>query len=189
MMRRRFMAGAANPRGPRGSVREPDWAEPLPEAGIHNLHRITPTLYRSAQPGVEGVAALRALGVKTVVSLRAFNADDLVFRNAGLRLVRVPINTWHIRDRHVLRALAEIRAAERDGPVLLHCLHGADRTGVVSALYRMAVQGWDKDRARREMFHGGFGYHTLWRNIPAYLERVDPDAMARALSQAALGVA
>lgn len=164
-------------------TRDADWAEPLPQAGIPNLHRVSPTLYRSAQPGASSAAALCALGVKTVVSLRAFNADDESLRAGGLRLVRVPINTWHIRDRHVLRALAEIRAGEQDGPVLLHCLHGADRTGVVSALYRMAVQGWDKDRARQEMFHGGYGYHTVWRNIPAYLDRVDPDAIARAVAQ------
>jgi protein tyrosine/serine phosphatase len=80
-----------------------------------------------------------------------------------------------------VRALTELRAAERDGPVLLHCMHGADRTGVVSALYRMSLQGWSKDAARQEMLHGGFGYHTMWRNIPGYLEEVDPAAIAAAM--------
>ncbi len=157
------------------------WAEPLPQHGIENLHRITPTLFRSAQPRAEAVESLRALGVRTIVSLRAFNKDDDEFRGTGMRLVRVPINTWHIRDRHIVRALTELRAAERDGPVLLHCMHGADRTGVVSALYRMSLQGWNKDAARQEMLHGGFGYHTMWRNIPGYLAEVDPAAIAAAM--------
>jgi len=167
-----------------GGSRQPHWAEPLPAHGIENLHRVTPTLYRSAQPRGEASGALRELGIHTIVSLRAFNKDDDEFRGTGMRLVRVPINTWHISDRNILRALAELRAAERDGPVLLHCMHGADRTGVVSALYRMAVQGWNKDAARQEMLHGGFGYHTMWRNIPAYLAQVDPAAIARALGSA-----
>ncbi|HEX7637520.1 MAG TPA: tyrosine-protein phosphatase, partial [Burkholderiaceae bacterium] len=146
-----------------------------------NLHRLTPTLLRSAQPEAGHLPALRALGVRTIVSFRAFNPDETRLRDPGLRLLRVPINTWHIRDRHVVRALELILAAEREGPVLIHCMHGADRTGVVSALYRMVVQGWGKDEARREMLQGGFGYHTMWRNIPAYLERVRPEGIRAAL--------
>lgn len=150
------------------------WAEPVPQAGVKNLHRVTPTLYRSAQPQREDVAALRQLGIRTVVSLRSFNDDEQILHGSGLKLVRIPINTWRINDTQVAAALRAIRDAQRDGPVLLHCLHGADRTGVISALYRMTEQSWSKDDARTEMFDGGYGYHTLWRNIPAYLRKVDP---------------
>ena len=153
------------------------WAEPLPKAGVKNLHRITPTLYRSAQPRRADIAALRKLGIRTVVSLRSFNDDEKIFRGSGLALVRIPINTWHINDTQVAGALRAIREAQKTGPVLLHCLHGADRTGVISALYRMTEQAWSKDDARREMFDGGYGYHTLWRNIPAYLRKVDAEAI------------
>lgn len=157
-----------------GEARPSHWAQPLPGHGVENLHRITPTVLRSAQPKAEGLAGLNALGVRTIVSLRHFNSDEEKLGDCGIRLLRVPINTWHIRDRHIVRALQLIADAEREGPVLIHCLHGADRTGVVSALYRMVVQGWDKDAARQEMLRGGFGYHTMWRNIPKYLEEVDP---------------
>jgi hypothetical protein len=44
---------------------------------------------------------------------------------------------------------------------------------VVVAAYRMAVQGWSKEAAVREMFDGGFGYHAMWRNIPRYLAQLD----------------
>ena len=160
------------------------WADPLDTLGIENLHRITPTLYRSAQPRVADVAALKSLGIRTIVSLRSFNDDKKVFAGHDIRLVRVPINTWSIDDAKVLRALVAIREAEKQGPVLIHCMHGADRTGVIAAVYRMAVQGWDKDSARQEMFRGGYGYHTLWRNIPRYIDRLDPEKMRRALAHA-----
>ncbi|WP_431109952.1 tyrosine-protein phosphatase [Variovorax paradoxus] len=160
------------------------WADPLDTHGVENLHRITPTLYRSAQPRIANVAALKDLGIRTIVSLRSFNDDRKVFAGHDIRLVRVPINTWSIDDAKVLRALVAIRDAEKQGPVLIHCMHGADRTGVVAAAYRMAVQGWDKESARQEMFRGGYGYHTLWRNIPRYIDRFDPARMRHALDHA-----
>ncbi|RYY87873.1 MAG: protein-tyrosine-phosphatase, partial [Comamonadaceae bacterium] len=139
--------------------------------------------YRSAQPRREDIPLLQALGIRTVVSFRSFNSDERVLRGSGIDLVRVPIDTWSIDDDEVLRALTAIREAERKGPVLIHCWHGADRTGVVAAVYRMALQGWNKDAARHEMFRGGYGYHPLWRNIPGYLARTDPQAMHAALVQ------
>jgi protein tyrosine/serine phosphatase len=160
------------------------WAERLPAAGVPNLHRVAPGLLRSAQPGPQDVDALQALGVRTLVSFRAFSADEARLAGAPFALRRVPINTWHIRDRHVVRALGAILAAEREGAVLVHCMHGADRTGLVCALYRMAVQGWSRDEARREMLHGGFGYHTMWRNIPRFLAGVDAAAIGAAVRAA-----
>jgi protein tyrosine/serine phosphatase len=160
------------------------WALPLPDAGVDNLHRISDTLYRSAQPRSRNVAALIQLGIRTVISLRAFNGDDRRFADSGIALVRFRINTWDIDDREVLRTLTTIEQAQQRGPVLVHCWHGADRTGVVCAAHRMVVQGWSKDDARAEMLDGGFGYHTVWRNIPAYIERFDTHAMRRALGGA-----
>lgn len=40
--------------------------------------------------------------------------------------------------------------------VLIHCLHGEDRTGICIAAYRIKYQGWTVDRAREEMFSLGF---------------------------------
>jgi len=61
------------------------WADPLDALGVENLHRLTPTLYRSAQPRARDVAALRSLGIRTVVSLRSFNDDREVFAGSGIR--------------------------------------------------------------------------------------------------------
>lgn len=167
----------ASASAPGPGARPADWATPLPELGVPNLHLIAPGLYRSAQPRAQDVAALQRLGIRTVVSLRSFNSDEAVFKGSGITLVRVPINTWHIGDEQVVKALRALRAARASGPVLLHCQHGADRTGVISAVLRMTEQGWSRKQAMDEMFRGGYGYHTLWRNIPAYLQRVDAQAL------------
>ena len=68
-------------------------------------------------------------------------------------------------------ALRIIRMA--DGPVLIHCWHGSDRTGLISAMYRVLYQNWSKDEAIDELMKGGYGYHSLYRNIPEYIRKVD----------------
>jgi hypothetical protein len=50
------------------------------------------------------------------------------------------------------------------------------------AMYRMIVQNWPREKAIREMEHGGFGYHTAWQNIPKYLENVDVEKIRSELS-------
>ena len=150
---------------------------------MENLHRLSDTLYRSAQPRSRNVQALAELGIRTVVSLRAFNGDERRFADSGIALVRFRINTWTIDDAEVARALATIEKSQKHGPVLIHCWHGADRTGVVCAAYRMVVQDWNKDQARAEMFDGGFGYHAVWRNIPTYIDRFDIGAMRQRLKE------
>ena len=67
------------------------------------------------------------------------------------------------------------------GPVLVHCWHGADRTGMVVALYRMVEQGWTREAAIEEMLEGGYGYHSVWKDIITFLETVDVEALRRAL--------
>ena len=69
------------------------------------------------------------------------------------------------------------------GPVLLHCLHGADRTGMMTAMYRMLYQGWPREKAIDELKNGGYGYHAVWKNIEKYLKRVDVDAIRAQIDQ------
>jgi protein tyrosine/serine phosphatase len=159
------------------AARPADWAEPVDRAA--NLYRVTPGLFRSAALDSKDLAQIRALGVRTVVSLRSFHADTALLEHSGIRAVRVPINTWEVGDRHVVAALRAIRAAERDGPVLLHCQHGADRTGMMVAMYRMLYQDWSRARAVAELKQGGYGYHPMWKNIERYLARVDVDEIRR----------
>ncbi|MFP5390976.1 MAG: tyrosine-protein phosphatase [Gammaproteobacteria bacterium] len=164
------------------AARKSEWAEAIDERA--NLYRVSPTLLRSARLRKSDVSRLQALGVKTVVNLRAFHADSALLAGSGIKAVRVPINTWAISDRKVAAALKAIRTAEQDGVVLLHCQHGADRTGLVSAMYRILFQGRSKADAWEELKHGGYGYHSMWRNIETYLRVVDLDAVRALIEEA-----
>lgn len=158
------------------------WAEAVELEGVPNLHRVTPSFYRSAQPTEEGFANLsHELGVKSIVSLRAFHADDVLAGGNHLMLTRIPIHTWNIEEEDVVKALRAVLQAQKHGPVLLHCQHGSDRTGLISALYRVIVQGWSKADALAEMRGGEFGYHAVWGNIPRYLKTADIPALKAAV--------
>jgi protein tyrosine/serine phosphatase len=167
------------------AVRPAAWATPVAVAGAPNLNRVDKNFYRSAQPEAAGFQALvKDPGIKTVVSLRAFHSDRALLDGTGIKLIRVPIFTWHIETEDVVKALASIRKAERKGPVLLHCQHGADRTGLITALYRVLYQGWTKDAALDEMQNGNFGYHAIWGNIPRYIRKVDVEDLRKMVEKA-----
>ena len=166
-----------------GVSRPASWAQPIEAKGVPNLHQVDRNVFRSAQPDAQGFKILAAqYGVRTIVSLRAFNADEPLTRGLALQLVRYRIHPWHIEREDVVGALRSLRAASEKAPVLLHCQHGADRTGLIAALYRILYQGWSKDAAADEMLNGSFGYHAVWGNIPRYVRRVDVERLRREIA-------
>lgn len=116
------------------------------------------------------------MGVKTVVNLRSLHSDfDEMERSgttASFRYVEIPTKAWRITDEDAAKFLSIVED-ERNLPVFYHCQHGADRTGTMTAVYRIAHQGWTREEAIGEMRDGGFGYHAIWANLISYLEGFD----------------
>ena len=151
--------------------RPADWATPVAQAALPNLHRVDAGLWRSALPRHPDAATLHALGIRTVVNLRP-QADPPWFAGSGVATRQVGIDTWDVSEAQVVEVLRiAIDPAQR--PVLVHCTHGADRTGLMVAAYRMVVQDWSEADAEREMIRGGYGYHPIWVNLPRTLRRLD----------------
>ena len=159
-------------------ARDTNWAAKVEVAGLPNLYRISDNLYRCAQPTAEGMRAAEKLGIKRVINLRAFHSDTKKLRSTKLQGERIHFNTWHAEDEDVLHFL-KLAANTNAGPILVHCQHGADRTGTMVAVYRMAVQGWTKEEALKEMKEGGYGYHTIWTNLVRYVNHLDVSALRR----------
>ena len=161
-----------------GRARPAQWAKPIEITGAPNLHQVSSTLYRSAQPSAEGMRNLQALGIKTVINLRAFHSDQDELTGLKLNDEHIFMKTWHPENEDVVRFLRIATNPERQ-PVLVHCQHGADRTGSMVAIYRVAVQGWSMDEAVLEMTKGGFGFHEVWVNIVPWLHALDIDSLRR----------
>ena len=155
------------------SGRPENWAVPIELSGVGNLHKINENLYRSEQPTSEGMKNLKEIiGIKTVINLRAFHSDADETCGTGLLNEELSVKAWHIEDEDVIRVLKLIRKKE-DGPFLIHCQYGGDRTGLMFAMYRIVEQEWSKDEAIKEMVEGGYGFHPTWANIIKYIRNVD----------------
>lgn len=167
------------------------WAKPVGgevlRQGLPNLYQVSPVLYRSAQPEVEGLLLLnqqsaRAYGlpveIKTVLSLRNNAGDAALVKPSGVRYEQIRFNTWDVRDEDVVQFLKIVRNPANQ-PVLLHCKHGSDRTGMMVAIYRIVEQGWSKEDAIAEMTQGGFGYHPIWSNLIRYIQKLDVAALKK----------
>jgi tyrosine-protein phosphatase SIW14 len=127
--------------------------------GLRNFAEVTPTLYRGGQPTPEGWRTLARMGVAIVVDLRVTGRADerAEVTRLGMRYVEIPWQCFHPNDSDFSRFLAVLR----DNPgkkVFVHCDIGDDRTGMEIAAYRMAVEKWTSEQARKEMEAFGFTF-------------------------------
>lgn len=135
-----------------------------------NFYRVDERLFRSAQLDGSDAAKLHELGIKSIVNLRHFSrgGDKRAFGDQ-FWLANKPLQSWEIRPAQIADVLRTIRERQKEGAVLVHCYHGADRTGLVVAMYRVIYQGWSLDAARSEMIDGGYGFHSMWQDIAGFL--------------------
>ena len=85
----------------------------------------------------------------------------------GVKLINHPLLTWRIKAPEIAQTLKLIRQHQQEGAVLIHCYHGADRTGIMVAMYRIIYQNWSIKDAKQEMLNGPYGYHSVWKNLEA----------------------
>ena len=158
-------------------------AAPLP-----NLHQVDAGLYRGGQPTAEGFRRLADLGVKTIVSLRAYgraarheHTERRLVESLGMRWVSLPMRMyWRPSDEQV-RTFLSLTQAGADGPVFVHCQHGEDRTGSLIAVYRVFRQGWTPAQAYAEALKLGMAaWNPFTRNLIRSTEPAAPGPVASA---------
>lgn len=142
------------------------WAIPVDSS--FKLYEMTPFLYRSALPSSSNVDVLKERKINTIISFikdddRQWLADEQV------NIIRYPTHADRVTDDDVLAVLRMIREAQSYGPVLIHCKHGQNRTGLFAAMYRIVVQGWSKQEALDELQNAGFGDNEDMQEAIAYI--------------------
>ncbi|SDB56009.1 Tyrosine phosphatase family protein [Pseudomonas sp. NFACC23-1] len=162
-----------------GEPRPAEWAQPVEKD--YNLYQMSPTLYRSSLPDGGAVPLLTKLRIGTVITFLP-ESDKRWLSTPGIEQVQLPYRTNHVDDSDILRALRAVKAAEAKGPVLMHCKHGSDRTGLVAAMYRVVVQGWSKEDALNEMTEGGFGDSHHFKDGVRYMMQADVEKLRTALA-------
>ncbi|MGF1462519.1 MAG: tyrosine-protein phosphatase [Maricaulaceae bacterium] len=123
---------------------------------VWNEHEISPGVWRSNQPTPRRIRLWADRGIKTVVNLRnespkawyALEADacarfgvELV--NFAARSRAAPEKAWF----HDVKALF----AQVEPPFVMHCKSGADRAGLMSALYLLIAQNRPVEEAAAQL--------------------------------------
>ena len=139
--------------------------EKLTLPGVENFGRLTAHFYRGAQPRVDAYATLKAIGIDTVIRLSTgeefIEGERERVEALGMRFISLP---WRAADTPTAEQVLTFLTLLHDHPertVFVHCREGVDRTGVMVALYRVALDHWPVDRAIAEMkaFHYRYIFH------------------------------
>jgi tyrosine-protein phosphatase SIW14 len=160
-----------------GSLAAASASAAIQDASLPNFQQVNDHVYRGAQPSANGFRELAQLGIKTVIDLRQIGehsqADEQkLVTNLGMRYVSIPMAGMSTpKDDQVTAVLALLKDTT-SGPVFVHCKRGADRTGMVVAVYRIAQDGWENKKALSEA--KSYGMSFFQRAIQQYVLNFKP---------------
>jgi len=123
--------------------------------GVPNFHQVNEHIYRGGQPTNTGFQSLAKLGIKTVIDLRpaaehSTSSEEQTVEAAGMRYINVPMSGLATPANEEVSKVLALLDANSQGPVVVHCRRGADRTGTVIACYRIEHDHWENDKALQE---------------------------------------
>jgi protein tyrosine/serine phosphatase len=112
--------------------------------GLENFGKVTDQLFRGAQPTAAGFAALQKMGVAIVVNFRDERDEQSVeqreVENLGIKYVGIPWSGSDYPSNSQVLQFLDLVHANPTAKIFVHCKRGADRTGVMVAAYRIAVE-------------------------------------------------
>ena len=155
------------------------WAKPVSAELLMNFYRLNQDVFRSRQPNRAAFEALEKMGIQSVLNLRTSFADKKLIKGLSFHYYQVPMSPDRITTEQLVEALKVLKDAPK--PILVHCVHGADRTGAVIAMYRIIFEGWTKQEALDEMIKGGYRFHDVYLNIPRLIREVEIDSIRKEL--------
>lgn len=132
------------------------WSFAMPVSGV---------LSRSGQPLIGEFEWLKENGWKGVVNLRVDGERDEVgddakipgFTELGLNYLHIPLVDGHPPTNEQAEQFLAFVNDPQNQPAHVHCRGGIGRAGIMTALYRYAVQSWPLEKAIEESrpFKGG----------------------------------
>jgi protein-tyrosine phosphatase len=160
-------------------------ADALAKIRIDNFGQVNEHYYRGARPEGGDFRALATLGVKTVIDLaeEGDQSEEANAKAAGMHFVRIPMSTHKAPSVETIAQFLALVTDPVHQPVYVHCIGGRHRTGVMTAIYRMTVDGWNSARAWSEVKQYKYGAEFLHPEfkefISGYVPTPAPAAEAR----------
>ena len=122
----------------------------------NNFHKVSDGVYRANQPSPSHLKSYKKRGIRSVLSLRGrANQSYALFeedycKKLDLNLAYTPISSSSAPAPELLINIIDVMR-ELPKPFVLHCKSGADRAGLVSALYLIAEKERSVQEAKRQL--------------------------------------
>ncbi|MBI4398754.1 MAG: dual specificity protein phosphatase family protein [Candidatus Omnitrophica bacterium] len=131
---------------------------------IKNFGQLESGIYRGGEPDFRGLEALKQLGAKTVLNFRfepkKVENERKMVESLGMDYVNLPWDGRGEPSRETVQRFIGIVKNPENQPIYFHCRRGAERTGLMWACYRVAVNGWPPERAYEEMRQ--YKFRSFW---------------------------
>ncbi len=147
---------------------------------LHNVQEVAPGVYSGSAPeGAPAFEALRAMGVRSVLSVDGARPDVELAEACGLRYAHVPIGYDGVGDDETARIARAIR--DLDGPVYVHCHHGKHRGPAAAAVGMIALGRIETAQGVALLEASGTSpsYPGLWDSVRR-CAALDPGVIGRA---------
>ncbi len=121
-----------------------------------NYAEIAPGVFRSNQPTEARFKRYHSRGLKSVVNLRGedvyahYKYEERICRQLGIGLTNRKLTARHAPNASDINEVIDI-LSRVPKPLLFHCKSGADRAGLVSAIYLMEFEGKTVQEAQKQL--------------------------------------
>ena len=155
---------------------------------ISNFGQMDERFYRGARPKQKDFAALKELGIHTVIDLTDNTEQERGYVEAlGMKYVNIAIpDKQDPTDVQIEQFLKVVNDSET-GKFYVHCAGGRHRTGVMGAVYRFNNYHWNLDQVYQEMldfdFYTSNGHGGQKKFVENYAQRMLNSAAAATTSQ------
>jgi protein tyrosine/serine phosphatase len=111
-------------------------------------------LYRSGQPREAQLERwIRKYHLRTIIVLKPTlrRREMEIAERYGVKVHHIPMSSYHAPSEEQRQRVLALLTNEKNLPLLYHCHRGADKTGTITAMYRVEVQHWPLWKAVLEM--------------------------------------
>jgi protein tyrosine/serine phosphatase len=135
-------------------------------------------IYRSGQPREAQLERwIRKYHLRTIIVLKPTLEDPEIemAQRYGVKVHHIPLGSHHGPSEAQWQRILALLTDEQNFPLLYHCHKGADKTGIITAMYRVEVQHWALWKALLEMdlhYHVPFSRPGLQKYLRSRYEKL-----------------
>ncbi len=121
-----------------------------------NFHQVFDDAFRASQPSPSHLKSYKNKGIKAILNLRGFSQQSYALfeedscKKLGLELISVPLSSSSAPQPEKLLEIIGIME-KIPKPFVLHCKSGADRAGLISAIYLIVQKKFSVAEAKKQL--------------------------------------